>query len=59
MAAFASLMLLVYSIGIPVALFLRLYRWRHQLNPPGYEDEGRAVRARSKKKRMLRDPIVR
>ena len=59
MVFYAILSLLVFSIGIPSLLFARLFKWRHQLNPPGYEDEGRAVKARMKKKRMLRDPIVR
>ena len=48
MVAFACLALLIYSIGIPLALFLSLFKWRRELNPPNYEDESRAIKARAK-----------
>ena len=34
MVAYAVLALLVYSIGIPCALFCKLFVWRQDLNPP-------------------------
>ena len=58
MASYASLSLAIYSLGIPLSLFVLLFRWRRVLNPPGYEDETRAIKARLKHKDMLRDPIT-
>jgi hypothetical protein len=62
MVAYAALTLLIYSIGIPLVLFLKLYKWRRELNPSKYEDEERAIKARlkamRKNKAMLADPIV-
>ena len=58
MVIYALLSALVYSFGIPLALFLALRKWRHVLNPPGYESEARAIKARMKNKAMLRDPLV-
>jgi len=62
MVVYADLSLLVYSIGIPLALFFKLYKWRRELNPPKYEDEERAIKARlktmRKSKAMRADPIV-
>ena len=48
----------VYSFGIPAALLVALYRHRHELNPPKYEDEARAVKARMKNKALLADPVI-
>ena len=48
----------VYSFGIPAALLVALYRHRHELNPPKYEDEARAVKARMKNKKFLADPVI-
>ena len=48
----------VYSFGIPAALLVALYRHRHELNPPKYEDEARAVKARLKNKTLLADPVI-
>ena len=41
-----------------LALLAMLWRWRRALNPPGYEDEARAVKARLKNRAMLADPIT-
>ena len=41
---YAALSLVIYSIGIPLAMFVLLWRWRRELNPPGFEDETRAVK---------------
>ena len=58
MLVYANLSLLIYSFGIPMVLFAKLWKWRHELNPPKYEDEQRAIRARLKSKAMRADPIV-
>jgi hypothetical protein len=58
MLVYANLSLLVYSLGIPLVLFVKLWKWRHVLNPPKYEDETRAAKARLKNKAMRADPIV-
>ena len=58
MLVYANLSLLVYSIGIPLILFFRLFKWRRELNPPGFEDEARAIKTRMKNKAMLAEPIV-
>ena len=55
---YANLSLLLYSIGIPLALFIKLFKWRYKLNPPGFEDESRAIKTRTKNTAMLADPIV-
>ena len=49
---------LVYSFGIPAALWVALYKHRHELNPPKYEDTARAVKARAKNKKLLVDPVM-
>ena len=58
MVIYANLALLVYSVGIPLALFFSLFKWRHKLNPPGFEDEGRAIKTRMKNDAMLADPMA-
>ena len=58
MTAYASLCVLIYSVGIPLFLWLKLFKWRRELNPPGYEDEDRAIKARMRNKKMLADPLV-
>ena len=55
---YALVMLALYTVGVPLALMLHLYKWRHQLNPAGYEDESRAIKARLKHTDMMADPIV-
>ena len=63
LVCYAVLALLVYSIGVPVALYLRLWRWHVLLDPPRYQqDEARAlvvrVRKSKRNKEMLADPLV-
>ena len=58
MLVYALPNLLIYSIGIPLVLFLVLFKWRRELNPPGYEEESRAVAARMRNKSMRADWIT-
>ena len=58
MFVFAWASCLVYSFGIPAALWVALYKHRHELNPPKYEDTARAVKARAKNKKLLLDPVM-
>jgi len=58
LVSFGLVCFLVYPFGVPLFLFFSLFRWRHQLNPPTYEDEYRAVRARRKNKAMMKDSAV-
>ena len=37
MTAYAAVALLVFSVGVPVALFCLLRKHRDGLNPPGFE----------------------
>ena len=37
MTAYAAVALLVFSVGVPVALFRLLRKHRDELNPPGFE----------------------
>lgn len=57
MVVYANLCVLIYSVGIPLVLFLKLFKWRNELNP-GYEDEERAIRVRMKQVEMLADPFI-
>ena len=59
LVAYAGACGLVYSLGIPSFLLIKLYLARRYLNPPGYEDWTRAVRSRKKNKASLMDPIIR
>ena len=61
MVIYGGLSLFIYSLGIPLVLFLSLSKYRHDLNPSGFEDEARAITARMKwmrKKEILADPII-
>jgi len=57
---YASVMGMVYCVGVPLALFLSLARHRHILNPPGFEEEPRAIAVRLRKctKKLVHDPVV-
>jgi len=46
MVVYAVLCSLIYSAGIPAVVWLKLWRWRHELNPLKYEDEARAIKVR-------------